>query len=118
MRKHCSHVVVENFFEPCALFLLSQKKSYGYELMKELSEKCTCSVNVANLYRGLARLEKSKMVIKKKVKGEKGPSKIVYEITDGGKILLSEWIIALEKQNKAISKLINNYKKTNDTGNK
>jgi len=118
MRKYCSHVVVENFFEPCVLFLLSQKKSYGYELMQELSSKCTCRVNVANLYRGLARLEKSTMVIKKKVKGERGPSKIVYEITNQGKNLLSEWILELEEQNRAISKLINNYKKINDTGNK
>ncbi|MFO0703704.1 MAG: PadR family transcriptional regulator [Patescibacteria group bacterium] len=109
MRKFCSHVVVENFFEPCVLFLLMQKPSYGYELMKELTEKCTCSVNVANLYRGLARLENSKKVKKKKIKGDVGPAKVVYEITDDGKKLLAEWIEELEENNNTINKLIQNY---------
>lgn len=112
MRKHCSQVVIENFFEPCALYLLLQKPSYGYELMQQLSEKCTCSVNVANLYRGLARLEKNKKVKKYKTKSDKGPGKVMYEITDDGKILLSQWISELELSNKMVEKLIRNYKTT------
>ncbi len=116
MRQHCSHVVIENFFEPCVLFLLLQKKSYGYELMKELSEKCTCSVNVANLYRGLARLEKSKKVKKYKSKSEKGPAKVIYEITEEGKLLLAVWINELDESSKIINKLISSYRKSKRLG--
>lgn len=110
MRENCSHVIIENFFEPCVLFLLSKKKSYGYELKKELVESCVCSVNTGNLYRGLSKLVKNGQIIKQKMKSEIGPDRVIYEITDGGKRLLSEWINQLEKQNEVIANLIRKYK--------
>jgi PadR family transcriptional regulator PadR len=118
MRTNCSHVVLENFFEPCILFLLSEKSSYGYELTKNLKERCGCSVNVGNLYRGLGRLVKSKDIEKKNVKSELGPNRVMYEITPKGKVLLKDWIVGLEEQNKTISKLIKNYKNKYDSSNK
>ncbi len=115
MRTNCSQVIVENFFEPCILFLLMEKSSYGYELSKNLKERCGCQVNVGNLYRGLGRLVKSKDIEKKNVKSELGPNRVVYSITAKGKILLKEWIKGLDVQNKAISKLIKNYKNKYDS---
>jgi len=115
MRTNCSQVVLENFFEPCILFLLLKQSSYGYELTKNLKERCGCSVNVGNLYRGLGRLVKSKDIEKKNVKSELGPNRVMYEITPKGKILLKDWIIGLEEQNKKISQLIKNYKNKYDS---
>lgn len=117
MRKYCSQVILENFFEPCILFLLMEKESYGYELSKRLKKNCSCTVNIGNLYRGLSRLVKSKNIVKKSAKSEIGPKKVVYEITPKGKELLKEWITGLEVQNKVISKLITNYKRYYDSGN-
>ena len=110
MRTNCSHVILENFFEPCVLFLLSEKSSYGYELTKNLEGRCGCSVNVGNLYRGLRKLVGNKDIERKKVKSELGPNRVMYEITPKGKLLLKDWIVGLEEQNRAISKLIKNYK--------
>ncbi len=110
MRSHCSQVVVENFFEPCVLFLLSKDESYGYELIRKLNENCRCQVNPGNLYRNLRRLTKKRYIIKKTVKSAIGPKKFIYGITDTGRSLLAQWIAALEKQNQAISALIKNYK--------
>jgi len=112
MRKFCSHVVVENFFEPCILFLVSQKSSYGYDIKKKMSDDCLCDVNVGNLYRALARMQKSGFITKSKVKGTLGPSRIEYSITPKGKEYLASWIVSLEKQQEAISRLITNYKKS------
>ena len=115
MRTNCSHVVLENFFEPCILFLLLEKSSYGYELTKNLKDRCGCSVNVGNLYRCLSRLVKNKDIEKKKVKSDLGPNRVMYELNPKGKILLNDWIVALEEQNKTISKLIKNYKNKYDS---
>jgi len=115
MRINCSHVVLENFFEPCILFLLLEKSSYGYELTKNLKDRCGCLVNIGNLYRGLGRLVKSKDIEKKNVKSEMGPNRVMYELTPKGKILLKDWIVELEEKNKTISKLIKNYKIKYDT---
>ena len=42
----------------------------------------------------------------------------MYEITTKGKVLLKDWIVGLEEQNKTISKLIKNYKNKYDSSNK
>ncbi|MFA6005725.1 MAG: PadR family transcriptional regulator [Patescibacteria group bacterium] len=111
MRKNCSKVVLEKFFEPCVLYLLFKQKTYGYELQKQLEEHCCCSVNIGNLYRSLGKLEKSGDISKSKEAGVGGPERITYSLTEKGKELLSEWITELEEQNKNIAKLITNYKK-------
>ena len=110
MRNNCSKVIVENFFEPCVLYLLLQKASYGYELKNNLDENCRCNVNIGNLYRGLARLKRHGYVTQKKTISEKGPSRTTYSITASGKKYLKSWIDDFEIQVKIINKLIGNYK--------
>ncbi len=111
MRKNCSKVIVENFFEPCILYLLMKKPSYGYELNQQLLNNCSCNVNIANLYRCLSRLTKDGFVLKKKAKSTIGPDRIEYSITDRGLALLNEWITELHAEMKTVNKLIINYKK-------
>lgn len=111
MRKNCSKVVVENFFEPCILYLLMEKPSYGYELNQRLLNNCDCNVNIANLYRCLSKLTKDGFVIKNKVKSSIGPDRAEYLITEKGLNLLKEWIHELEAEMKTVNKLIINYKK-------
>jgi len=110
MRKSCSKVVIENLFEPCLLFLLLQKPSYGYEIKLNLNEKCGCLANIGNLYRCLARLEKDGQIAKKSVAGTKGPERIMYSITSSGKKLLAEWMTELERESAKLTKLITHYK--------
>jgi DNA-binding PadR family transcriptional regulator len=110
MRKSCSKVVIENFFEPCLLFLLLEKPSYGYEIKSDLEAKCGCQANMGNLYRCLSRLEKAGRVTRRKEMGEKGPERIVYEITEGGRALLADWMAELENEAAKLTKLINHYK--------
>lgn len=111
MRANCSRVIVENFFEPCTLYLLLQKPSYGYELLKNLKEHCSCDVNIGNLYRSLARMQKQGYIKRESHKSTIGPKRYAYTITAQGKIYLSSWIDELEKQQKAMRNLITNYKK-------
>jgi PadR family transcriptional regulator, regulatory protein PadR len=110
MRKSCSKVVIENFFEPCLLFLLLQKPSYGYEIKANLDEKCGCLANIGNLYRCLFRLTKEGQIAKKSVAGTKGPERIMYSITPAGKKLLAVWMAELEKETAKLTKLITHYK--------
>ncbi|MCR4326846.1 MAG: PadR family transcriptional regulator [Candidatus Roizmanbacteria bacterium] len=112
MRTNCSRVIVENFFEPCTLYLLLQKPSYGYELLKNLKEHCSCEVNIGNLYRSLSRMQKQGYVKREATKSTVGPQRYAYTITTLGKTYLSSWIGELEKQQKIIHALIINYKKS------
>ncbi len=111
MKKVCQKVVVENFFEPCVLSLLMEKPGYGYELKNDLAGKCCCQVDIGNLYRRLAELQKRGCVSRKKISGLAGPAKQVYAITPKGKRLLATWITELGETVGMINKLINNYQK-------
>ena len=111
MRTNCSPVVVENFFEPCSLYLLMKGSSYGYDIQKQLRENCTCDVNIGNLYRCLARLQKQGYITRKGTKSEIGPKRYSYTITEDGKVYLANWIEALKNQKEIISSLIKNYQK-------
>lgn len=109
MRKYCSRVVVENFFEPCILYLILQKPSYGYKIFSNLKNHCDCDVNIGNLYRCLSRLQKEKFVIKNTLKSKIGPKRSIYKITNIGERLLKEWIDEIEIQTDTMEKLIKNY---------
>jgi len=104
-------VVLENFFEPCVLFLLLKQPDYGYKLSKNLKIHCRCQVSVGNLYRGLNRLVKHGYISKQSKKSQIGPDRSVYQITRQGKLYLENWIINLKKQNQIVSQLIKNYQK-------
>jgi len=110
MRKSCPKVIIENFFEPCLLFLLLQKPSYGYEIKADLDKKCGCMANMGNLYRCLGRLEKAGHITQRKTPSEKGPERIFYHITPSGERLLAEWMVELEGEAAKLAKLINHYK--------
>lgn len=111
MRKFCSQVVIENFFEPCILYLLMRKPGYGYEIKTNLDEKCCCRVNVGNLYRCLAGLQKNGYVTKREAVSKLGPDRKLYHLTPKGRKLLDNWIKELAETSKTINKLISNYKK-------
>jgi DNA-binding PadR family transcriptional regulator len=55
---------------------------------------------------------KNGFIKKNRVKGTLGPARIEYSITAKGKEYLASWISSLEVQQKAISRLITNYKKS------
>jgi len=109
MRNNCTYTVLENFFEPCALFLLLRKPSYGYEIQQKLTDECMCSANMGNLYRCLSRMSKQGYVMKEAQKSSIGPTKYIYTITDKGQAHLASWIRALETQEKSIRNLITHY---------
>lgn len=109
MRNNCPQTVLENFFEPCTLLLLSKKEGYGYEIQKRLKEQCICEVNTGNLYRCLNRLNRQGYIKRKKSVSAIGPLRYTYTITPSGTAYLDSWINSLKTQKKMISKLITSY---------
>jgi len=111
MRKDFSRVILENYYEPCILYLLSVQPSYGYKLQNDLKTKLQCHVNIGNLYRCLSKLYKNHDVFKYHEKSEEGPDRVMYKITKEGEVHLQSWIENLKIEKKIINKLINRYTK-------
>lgn len=105
------HHKMERFLEVCLLLLLYDEAGYGYGLIEQLaffgfSED---QLNVGSLYRTLRKMEKEELVTSLWEEGGAGPKRRVYEITENGKLELSQWIKILKVRKARIDKLIGRY---------
>jgi DNA-binding PadR family transcriptional regulator len=102
---------MERFLEVCLLLLLYDQVGYGYGLIEQLEYFgfSKDEFNVSTLYRTLRKMEKEGLVLSFWEEGGPGPRRRVYEITEGGRKDLSQWIKILEMRKTRIEKLINKY---------
>lgn len=109
----CPSGKMTRFAEPCLLFLLSQKTSYGYELMDKLEQFgfLEGSPDPAMVYRTLRSLEKEECVISKWDTKGAGPAKRNYELTSKGFSLLHTWAKGIEFRKQVLEKFLKLYKK-------
>ncbi|MEQ9593315.1 MAG: PadR family transcriptional regulator, partial [Cyclobacteriaceae bacterium] len=83
---------------PVILSILAHGESYGYKLIKEVSEKSngTLEWSEAMLYPVLQRMEKNKLIQSRWVEGESGKKRKYYKITSAGHAALenkkAEWL--------------------------
>jgi len=109
MKEKGARVIVENYYEPCILFLLSKKASYGYKLKEDLKIKLLCEVNIGNLYRCLVKLHQGGYVTKYHADSSEGPTRVMYRTTAAGQKLLRMWIHQLQREKKVVNRLLSKY---------
>ena len=63
------------------LSVLSVQESYGYQILKDLSEMGSVSVTESTLYPALARLKREGYLSMRKIRSEQGPSRNYYSVT-------------------------------------
>ena len=109
----CPSGKMTRFVEPCLLFFLSQKPSYGYELMDQLDEFGfqKGKSDPAMVYRTLRSLEKEKCVTSKWDTKGAGPAKRNYKLTPKGLSLLHAWAEGIEFRKQALEKFLKLYRK-------
>jgi len=100
------------FIEPCLLFFLSQKSSYGYELMEQINSFGfqKAKPDPAMVYRTLRYLEKEKCVLSKWDTKGTGPAKRMYELTKKGLVLLHAWAEGIAIRRQALEKFLKQYR--------
>jgi len=79
--------------EPAILAALLEGGAHGYELRRSIEEMTgrRLSVDPGGLYRILRKLEADGFVQSAWTKGDSGPQRRCYELTDGGRQLAREW---------------------------
>jgi poly-beta-hydroxybutyrate-responsive repressor len=93
------------------LLLLSEKPSYGYELIEGVSEFGfqDSSPDPGAIYRNLRRLEEDGFVISEWETGDSGPAKRYYKLTSDGQDLLRAWASGIRKRKEAFEKFLHKY---------
>jgi len=108
----CPSGKMTRFVEPCLLYFLSQRPSYGYELMDQLDEFGfqKSKPDPAMVYRTLRSLEQEKCVTSKWDTKSAGPAKRNYELTPKGLALLHAWADGIDLRKQALEKFLKLYK--------
>lgn len=76
----------------CVLAILSNGKSYGYEIMKELEKHQLKLKGVGSIYPILSKLKEQRWVTDTRELSESGKARVYYEITPRGDLFLDKKI--------------------------
>ncbi|TPE70061.1 PadR family transcriptional regulator [Halalkalibacterium halodurans] len=92
--------LIKGHLEMCVLSILSKKKSYGYEIMKELERHNLRLKGVGSIYPILTKLKDQGCVDTYREITESGKVRVYYEINETGKVFLrkriNEWLTLQE----------------------
>ncbi|WP_205167949.1 PadR family transcriptional regulator [Bacillus pakistanensis] len=103
--------LIKGHLEMCVLSILSKKKSYGYEIMKELETHNLKLKGVGSIYPILTKLKDQEWVNTYREMTESGKVRVYYKINEKGKRFLEKKIVEwLELQNDIKSLLETNQK--------
>ena len=106
---------IERFGEPALLLLLAERPAHGYELLEQLPQLTgERRIDMGNLYRVLRALEEEGFVTSDWHDNAPGPTKRIYELTDGGRRLLDGWAGALRTNQELVSSFLDRYEKGGD----
>jgi len=88
--------LIKGHLEMCVLSILSKKKSYGYEIMKELEKHNLKLKGVGSIYPILTKLKDQEWVDTYREMTENGKVRVYYEINEKGEVYLqrkiNEWL--------------------------
>ena len=110
------HQPKQRFMETSLLVLLANQTNHGYGLLEHLKDFGFNSVNVSTLYRIMRKMEERGWVSSGWEKGDKGPQRRVYAITQDGTAALSEWIDVFKQRRANIETLLGKYGELKDDG--
>jgi len=100
--------LLKGILEACVLHIISQKETYGYQIIIDLDQAGFHNIIEGTLYPILTRLEKKKYISCRKGKSPLGPPRKYYSITPLGKKSLDEYLMiyqsVIEKTNQLLFK--------------
>lgn len=85
------------WLRPAALVTLREQSSYGYELMKRLTERGFDEINTGTLYRTLRQMEKEGLCESEWETSNGGSACRMYSVTEVGEAYLAAWAEGCEK---------------------
>lgn len=103
--------------QPCLLLLLSERSSYGYELMERLGELGweTTSPDPGAVYRNLRRMEEEGLVESTWDTSGTGPARRLYRLNPEGEDLLSSWAVNIRQNVKLLERFLQRYRQTGES---
>jgi PadR family transcriptional regulator PadR len=108
-------IIIPPLFMPSILLLLKEEPTHGYGLLKKLSQLGVVSPDMdpSPIYKMLRWFEEMGLVVSERERGERGPDRKVYRITEAGDESLAFFASLVEKAGEIISWFQDKYKELN-----
>lgn len=90
---------MKGILEGCILAVISEKETYGYEILATLADCGFDTIQEGTLYPILTRLEKKKLISCRRAKSPFGPIRKYFSVTDEG----IEWLKSFKASYKFIT---------------
>jgi PadR family transcriptional regulator, regulatory protein PadR len=99
-----------NWLAPAVLLLVRDASSYGYDLMKALTQFGFAMMNAGPLYRMLRQMEKDGLVESSwDTSSGQGPARRLYSITEAGEAYLRLWAGSLGQYRRMMDQFFRLY---------
>ncbi len=92
--------------EGCILKIISEKTTYGYEILLRLKQLGFSDISEGTIYPLLLRLEKQGSIVSKLLPSPLGPKRKYYSITDEGTMYLASFINAWTQISDSVAVII------------
>jgi PadR family transcriptional regulator, regulatory protein PadR len=102
---------MSRFLQPFLLLLLSEKASYGYDLIRRLRVSGVHDIHLdpGAVYKNLRIMQENGWIASEwKIKSAGAPTRI-YKINREGEKILHQWFKVIKKRHEMMSKLMNRY---------
>lgn len=102
--------LLKGILEGCILSIISEKETYGYEILSQLEDTGFKNLKEGTLYPLLSRLDNKKLIKCRKAKSPFGPIRKYYSITESGERKLNEFKNTYFEITDSASKILNKKK--------
>ncbi len=93
--------------EGCILKIISEKTTYGYEIMMSLKNNGFSDISEGTIYPLLLRLEKQGSITSKLLPSPLGPKRKYYSITESGMSYLNSFISIWTGISSSVAEILN-----------
>lgn len=93
--------------EGCIMKIISEKKTYGYEILVSLKNKGFDDISEGTIYPLLMRLEKQGSIKSALLPSPLGPKRKYYTMTENGILYLKSFEACWTKMSEAVRKIMN-----------
>jgi PadR family transcriptional regulator len=105
-------IIIPPLFLPSILLLLKEEPTHGYALLKRLAQIGVVSPDMdpSPIYKTLRWFEETGLVVSERERGERGPDRKVYRITEAGNESLAFFAPLVEKAGEIITWFQDKYR--------
>lgn len=98
--------LLKGVLDMCLLAVISEEPSYGYEMVRKLTERGLTLVSEGAIYPVLSRLQRNGLIEGYLVASPEGPARKYYRIEKKGTAALEEWSNAWRDLSKGVENVL------------